>query len=99
MVTLIWGNKAQEDIVFREELEAMRNHLSSFKIIHVLSQEEWEGETGFIDQKLLKRHIEDFQKPEFFICGPPPMMAMVKESLIGLGVDRGRIHDERFSLR
>jgi len=98
-VTLILGNKTQEDIVFGEELEAMSNQLSSLKIVHVLSREQWEGETGFIDQELLKRYIEDFQKPEFFICGPPPMMDMVEEALTGLGVDRDRIHDERFSLR
>ncbi|MFB6115774.1 MAG: hypothetical protein ABEK04_05840 [Candidatus Nanohalobium sp.] len=36
---------------------------------------------------------------EVFICGPPPMMDSVLEALDNLGIDRGRVHLEKFSLR
>ncbi|MBU7004307.1 MAG: ferric reductase-like transmembrane domain-containing protein [Theionarchaea archaeon] len=99
-VTLIWGNKTQEDIIFKEEIEALVDQLPSFKLVHVLSMEEdWTGERGLIDKEVLKRHVDDFEHAEFFVCGPPPMNALVEGSLQELGVSKDRIHDERFSLR
>ena len=99
-VSLIWGNKTQEDVIFGDELDEMSLRVPFLKIVHVMSgDEDWGGEKGYIDVELLKRHVGDFSRPEFFVCGPPPMMDMVEKALIALGVMEDRIHDERFSLR
>lgn len=99
-VTLIWGNKTQEDIAFREEIEAMEGQIHSLKVVHVMSEEPtWQGEKGFIDEELLKRCIPDFAGAEFFVCGPPLMMQSVEASLRHLGVPKDSIHTERFALR
>ncbi len=57
------------------------------------------GDVSDEDKEVLKRHVDDFEQSEFFVCGPPPMNALVERSLQELGVSRDRIHDERFSLR
>lgn len=33
----------------------------------------------------------------YFVCGPTPMMNAVREALLAMGVDRARIHEERFT--
>lgn len=98
-VRLIWGNKTTADICFAEELEAAGRELNDFACIHVLSsQEDHDGERGFITGELLQRHVEDFDSTQFFVCGPPVMMRLVVASLHDLRVPRARIHYERFAL-
>jgi len=99
-VILIWGNKREKDIVFKDELDRMVSEMTSLKVVHILSrQKEWPGERGRIDRERLKEHVQDFTEGHFFICGPPPMMSDVKKMLSGLGVQKRRIHSERFALR
>jgi len=99
-ITLIWGNKTSEDIAFRDELERMASEMPSFKIIHVMSsQQDWQGEKGFINAEKIKKHVSDFKDTQFFVCGPPIMMKNVIRDLKQLGVTKNHIHYERFALR
>lgn len=99
-VILIWGNKTQRDIAFEAELEKLASQMTSFKVFHVLSREkEWPGEKGRIDTEKIKRLAGDFTRGEFFLCGPPGMMKDLEKALFTLGVEKRRIHSERFSLR
>jgi len=99
-VTLIWGNKTEADIVFREELEKMSGEMPSLRVVHVMSkQEDWPGEKGYVDAEMLKKHISDLQIGQFFLCGPPRMMMAVEKALRSLGAPKKRIHYERFALR
>lgn len=99
-ITLIWGNKTEEDIVFKDELEKMAADLPWLKVVHVMSkQDNWQGEKGYVDAEKLKKYVSNFQEGEFFICGPPLMMTMVQRTLRDLGVSKKRIHYERFALR
>lgn len=99
-IILIWGNKTENDIIFKNELESLQGCFSSMKVVHVLSmQETWQGEKGYIDSGILVKHINNFEDGEFFICGPPAMTDNVIKVLRARGVHRRRIHYERFSLR
>lgn len=99
-VLLLWGNKTEEDIAFREELERMEAEMPFLRVVHVISrQPDASGERGKIDAGILQRYVESFQAALFFICGPPAMMQDVKQTLSGLGVSRKRILSERFALR
>lgn len=98
-VTLIWGNKSEADIAFREEVEALQASLPDLRIHHVLSaQEDWDGETGFIDQEKIARLVPDYAERSFFICGPPVMREKVVPMLRELGLGRSRIFFEIFAL-
>ncbi len=99
-VTLIWGNKTEDDIVFRAELEKMSAEMSSLKVVHIMSrQEDWPGERGYVDADKLGKLIDSFQVGQFFLCGPPVMMNILEKTLRDLGVSKKRIHYERFALR
>jgi len=99
-VTLLWGNRTEADIVFREELDQLAERMPSLRVVHVLSrQEDWTGETGRIDAALLKRVLSERERAaHVFLCGPTPMMRDVRRALRQAGVPRARLHAEVFAL-
>lgn len=99
-VILVWGNRTEKDIVFRDELERMTSEMPSLKVIHVLSrQKDWPGERGHIGPDILKKYVDEFEGREFFVCGPQLMMKSVRNALFDMGVSKRRMHMERFALR
>jgi ferredoxin-NADP reductase len=72
-------------------------------VVHVLEKppREWQGETGFITTELLQRHLDQSLRalePQFFICGPKPMMDAVERQLAEIGYRFPQVHSERFAL-
>lgn len=99
-VLLLWANRTESDILFREELAAMEKTRPALKVVHILSrQDSWEGEKGHVCKEMVRKYVSDPGKPVFFICGPPAMMEAVKSSLRELGVPAKKIFMERFALR
>ena len=99
-VLLIWGNRTEQDIPFRDELEQMTAEMPSWRIVHVMSrQADWPGEKGYVNADLLRTYLSDVERPQVFLCGPPVMMNKVIPSLHELGIPKRRIHYERFALR
>jgi len=94
-VVLVYGNRTQSDIVFKQELE----EISGLSVVHVLSEEQQPGfEYGRIDAEKLKRLVPDIAQREVYLCGPVPMMNALIETLVSLGVPRSLIHHEKFAL-
>jgi predicted ferric reductase len=99
-VLLIWGNKTEQDVAFRSELEQMAAAMPCLRIVHVMSnQQDWPGEKGYVDARLLRKYLDGVENPQVFVCGPPVMMTKVIRALQEIGVPKGRIHYERFALR
>lgn len=103
-VTLFYGNKGFHSIIFREELEALKNlHMDNFRIVHVLSRESLGNkiQKGRIDQdkciNLYNAFLKDTDLDEVFICGPEQMILGVKDAMKELGVDADKVHYELFT--
>ncbi len=101
-VTLLYANKDWDSIIFREELDSLKNALH-LNLVHVLEKPpaDWNGETGFVNRAVLERHLPKASKQnsvEIFICGPQPMINAVENALTDLGVPFGDFHSERFDL-
>ena len=101
-VHLIYANRTEDDIVFREELAAIESGGSPrLEVTHVLDSpnQTWQGETGFVDRDKIERLLgDDLLSRACYVCGPPPMMGSVIRALRQLGVPVCQIHYERFSL-
>ncbi len=94
---LLYSNRSRLDIVFTEELKTYEE--AGLRRVDVLSDDpEYPGEKGFLDAERIKRLVPDLTEREIFLCGPPPMMAGLTQTLLGLGVSSRRIHAERFAL-
>jgi cytochrome-b5 reductase len=85
---LVFANKTEADIIFRDEWERDVRAHPNFHCYHVLEQPPagWPEGTGRITADMLRRHLPP-PGPEtvLFLCGPPPMMNALEEILRGLG--------------
>lgn len=103
--TLVYGNRTKNSIIFKEELEALKDKfIDRFRIYHILSREltETELNNGRIDvdklQLLFTKLIDLKTCNEFFICGPEEMIFCIKGYLEGRGVASDKIHFELFTV-
>jgi ring-1,2-phenylacetyl-CoA epoxidase subunit PaaE len=101
--TLVYGNRHRLSIVFREELEALKNrYIERFTLYHILSREEMDIPLyqGRIDvakcAELSGRLIDLPSVDEVFLCGPEQMIFSLRDWLEGQGVERKKIHFELF---
>jgi ferredoxin-NADP reductase len=100
-VVLFYAAGAPDDLIFREELLALRGRMN-LKVVYVVSEAPpgWEGERGRITAEVLRRHLppKQYRRWQYFICGPSPMMDALEQVLPELGVPDERIHTERFDM-
>ena len=102
--TLVYGNRNRHTIIFKEELEALKNRfINRFRVIHILSREKMDAPINFgrIDltkcETLFTKAINVESTDEFFLCGPEEMIFSVKETLEKKGVDKKKVHFELFT--
>ncbi len=102
--TLFYGNRGVDSIIFRDELDALKNlYLGRLSIHHVFSQERLDAPlfNGRIDAEkcpqLLANLLQAENIAEWFICGPEPMIFAVKETLEQVGVPAEKVHFELFT--
>ena len=96
----IYCNNCWHDVIFREELEALKERLN-LRLVHVLTKPppDWKGESGFVTQQLLLKFLpDDAYNYEYFLCGPKPMSEAVQQSLHNLEVPLGKVHFEIFDM-
>lgn len=102
-VTLVYGNKTVSSIIFKEQLEALKDkYFQRIRTFFILSREKAESDfnNGRIDSNKcnqLSALISYKKVDEFFICGPEKMIFEVKEFLEKNGIDKSHIHFELFT--
>src|SRR5262249_14854276 len=98
-IDLILGFRAPRDFIFREELARLRARNPNLSVTVAMSRpsdEPWDGAVGHVDAALLKSAVPNMAPRRVNICGPPPMMAAVKATLLRLGVPEAEIKTEAF---
>lgn len=103
-ITLVYANRAVNSIMFREELEDLKNlHMGRLNIIHVLESDAQDIDlfTGRVDAEKCERLFRHWISPEdvdtAFICGPEPMMLAIAGALKAHGLNDGQIKFELFA--
>ncbi|WP_299548111.1 2Fe-2S iron-sulfur cluster-binding protein [uncultured Tateyamaria sp.] len=100
--TLVYANRAVHTIMFREELEDLKNrYMGRFTLIHVLETgQDIDLFSGRVDQEkcalLFKSWINVDAIDTAFICGPEPMMLAISEALEAHGLSKDQIKFELF---
>lgn len=101
--TLVYGNRQRQSILFREDLEALKNrYIQRLSIHHILSREQMDIplNQGRIDvqkcEQLCGRLIDLSTVDEVFLCGPAEMIFTVRDWLHQQGLDHKNIHFELF---
>jgi ring-1,2-phenylacetyl-CoA epoxidase subunit PaaE len=104
VVTLIYGNRKINSIIFKEEIDFLKNlYLTRFAVIHILSEEYLGNDVqyGLMDKAKTDQLNEFFLKQEkideAFICGPEPMILAIQEKLLEYGMSKNNVHVELFA--
>ncbi len=95
---LFYGNRTEEDILFKAELDG----LQAIKSHYALSGETKDGFlSGRIDKAqitaVIKQDLDMLKADAFFICGPEQMIMEAKETLEFFGVNASKIRFELFT--
>ncbi len=98
-ITLLYGNRTEEDIAFRKELEGMQRKNENLKIVFTLNQatSEWKGATGLITAEMIKKEIPDYKETVFYTCGPPAMVEIMGKLVEQMGLPKTRLKREYFT--
>ncbi|MFT4611351.1 MAG: ring-1,2-phenylacetyl-CoA epoxidase subunit PaaE [Glaciecola sp.] len=100
---LFYVNKTAKSIIFKEELEQLRNtYFGRFEIYYFLTKERRDIDLfngRFDDDKmevLTKTFIDIPDTNDVFLCGPEKMVNYVSEYLVNKGLPKELIHFELF---
>ncbi len=103
--TLVYGNRTPDSILFREELEDLKDrYLGRFTLLHVLSRNDESSAPlfeGRITGDKIKTLSDKLFRPEdvahVFLCGPGSMIKETRNALFALGFAREKVHHEFFA--
>jgi len=86
-VTLIYGVRRGEDVLFKQELERLKTRLENFRLVLVLSRPDpgWPGARGHITRELIAANAPKLDMTDVFLCGPPAFSEAALEILSSLG--------------
>jgi ferredoxin-NADP reductase len=87
-VTLLYANRDQ-NIVYKEELEAIAKNNQHFTIHYIFSPEH-------IDAQKIKEVVLDLQKPFFYVSGPEPLVDTLGNMLKDMGILEDHIKQDWF---
>jgi cytochrome-b5 reductase len=85
---LLFANKTEADIIFRQEWDRLVREHHNFHCHHVLEQPPsgWSGSTGRITPDHLRQHLPPPDADScVFLCGPPAMVDSAEATLKELG--------------
>ena len=84
-VTVLYGARTPEDVVYRDELEEWQQQEGMTCLLTVdVGAEGWTGNVGVVGTLLQKVEI-DVPNAVVFVCGPPIMIRFVVQDLSGMG--------------
>jgi ferredoxin-NADP reductase len=79
-IELLYANRDEADVPFREELEALSHKHENFNITYFFGD-------NLIDEAALREFGSRVDEPYYYVSGPEPMVEAFKATLDGMGVD------------
>ncbi|HIH75051.1 MAG TPA: FAD-dependent oxidoreductase [Methanosarcina sp.] len=97
-ITLLYSNRSEDDIAFRNEFEDIQKENSSIKVIETITKPDpyWKGASGRINTEMVKKFIPDYPERTFYTSGPQKMVESMVSLLKELGVPEEQIRQEYF---
>ncbi|MEZ4103750.1 MAG: FAD-dependent oxidoreductase [Candidatus Paceibacterota bacterium] len=99
---LFYSNRQLKDSAFFEELNTITSsgeiNLQFIPTMtDVREDDDWLGETGYIDWSMVKKYVLDTGKAIYYMAGPPTMVSAMRKMLEEASVDEDSIRFEEFS--
>ena len=95
-LTLIFGVRYENEVLYGDELRELAKKHSNFKFIPTISRpKEWKGEVGYVQDKL-KKFVTDSAGKQIYVCGLVPMIEAVQKAAEEIGFDKKQVHFEKY---
>ena len=97
-LTLFYGNRQADDVIFHEQLTRISDRFDSIDYIPVIenASEDYQGQCGLITADLIKKKAGASEATTFFLCGPQGMYDFCLPQIDQLGVPRRKIRKELY---
>jgi len=102
-VSYWYGARSLREMFYTDHFEKIEKGFPNFSYHVALSEpqpeDEWTGPTGFIHAVVLEQYLDKHPDPseiEYYLCGPPLMIAAVQKMLYDLGVEEEMIAYDSF---
>ncbi|MCO8085110.1 2Fe-2S iron-sulfur cluster-binding protein [Acinetobacter lwoffii] len=102
--TLVYGNRSWKQTMFSEQIMDLKDRFKErLQLVNIFSRELNDSDifNGRIDadklQQLFQANLISAEADHCFACGPEEMMAAVETVLPTWGIQRSKIHTERFN--
>jgi len=99
-LTLIHANRTPDDAPFASDFKDFASQNPNFTYLSVATSsapDGWQGERGHIDAEMIGRHVQDLDKPIFYLSGPEGMVKAMRKLLIDLNANEDNIRTEEFT--
>lgn len=97
-ISFWYGARSLRESFYNDDFNRLADEHDNFTWTLALSEpqpeDDWNGPTGFIHQVLFERYLKDHPAPEdveYYLCGPPQMLAATIAMLHDLGVEDDNI--------
>lgn len=94
-MTLLVSFSKKEDMLWFDELKNIENE--NRKIVYTLSQDDWGKEKGRISESLIKKYVNDTNKPIFMIAGGQEFVDDMNDLLLAIKVPLENIRIDYFT--
>lgn len=96
---LFCGVRAKRDIYMQQQAQALTSKMPNLEYTEVLSDAEssddWQGQTGFVHEAVLKQ-FDDLSDFDIYMSGPPPMVNAAKQAFLKQGAKQQQIFSDAF---
>jgi Na+-transporting NADH:ubiquinone oxidoreductase subunit F len=97
-ISFWYGARSLREAFYIEEFNQLAEQYENFSwhlaLSEPLPEDEWTGPVGFIHEVLYDLYLKDHPAPEdceYYLCGPPMMVAAVTHLLDDLGVEKENV--------
>ena len=98
-----YGARSRQEIFYQDYFEGIAAKFPNFHFHLALSaplpEDNWTGHRGFIHEVVLEQYLKshaNLRTVEFYLCGPPQMIAACRKMIAGLGVAESQIAFDEF---
>lgn len=99
-ITLIYSNKTEKDILWKNELKNLTKNNQNIKVQFTLTHEKnAKYLQGRIKKKMLQEYFKSTPKEQttYYLCGPLPFVKDMREKLLDLGVSSEQTKQEIYN--
>ena len=102
-ISFWFGVRSKRDLFYHDEFTRLAQQHPNFTYTAALSEpradDDWDGPVGFIHSVAYDRYLGEHPSPEdieYYMCGPPLMIAAVQRMLTNLGVPEENVMFDDF---